>query len=768
MKIRMQSLMLWSFRHPKHVIVLLLGATLFFACYIPAVPVEMSPKMLWIKDDPAIAQYDDALETFGSGKITVVLVKDHRLFTPEMLERLSGFQRTLERIPDVDRVDSLFSMANPKGKAGVFHTGPFVKKVPDTHEKALAIKADALGNPVAVKNLISHDGSAMAFNVLLDEAASPEEQRRFSIRVDEAIKTISPHVETVFQFGHPYLTRMMHESQMSDQRWITPLAFLLFTLLSFVIWRSFSIMGLITVTSGLSIVWTMGFMGLFGLPMNPFTAIVPALLIAVGSTEDTHLFSEYLTGLRETGARSEAIAHMIEKISTPLFLTGLTTFLGFLAITINKILILKQFGLVCAFGLFANPLITFLVAPIWLKWLGPRQAVHGGAAARGRIDSLFSGLARAINHLIRANGRLTFGVITGGILLMGLFSFDITFNNDVMGMFKPSSAPRRHADQLHKELAGVRSFVIHIKGKTANAFHRPENLARIAGIQASLRQNGWCDLTTSIVDYLVLMHSEMNDGDAGHERIPESSDLIAQYLLILSGDNAAAFITNDAGEAAIAVRYHAESSDGFKEIIAWTTGMAGKHLSPDFDFHITGESILTMRGSHTLVIGQVLSLSFTLIVVCLLMSLLFSSIKAGVLSLIPNLLPIILLFGIMGLSGISLNPGTSMVAVIAIGIAVDDTIHFMARYYSEMRRLKNRDQAIETSIHHEIRPITATSLGLALGFGTLMLSNLLPLVHFGFLAASVMMFALMADLLITPIILSFTELLTSGLIGRKM
>ncbi len=112
MKIRTQTLMLWSYTHPCHVVVLLLCATVFFASHIPAVPVEMSPKMLWIKDDPAIARYDDTLETFGTGKITVVLVKDRRLFSPEMLERLSEFQRALERIPDVDRVVSLFSMAN--------------------------------------------------------------------------------------------------------------------------------------------------------------------------------------------------------------------------------------------------------------------------------------------------------------------------------------------------------------------------------------------------------------------------------------------------------------------------------------------------------------------------------------------------------------------------------------------------------------------------------------------------------------------------------
>jgi len=594
----------------------------------------------------------------------------------------------------------------------------------------------------------------MAFNLFLDEEVIPEEQRKFSMRVDEAIESITPYVETVFQFGAPYLTRMFYESQLSDQRRIIPLAALLFSLLSFAIWRSFSLLGLILVTSGLSIVWTLGFMGLFRLPMNVFTAIIPALLFTIGSTEDTHLFSEYLTGLQETGSRLKAVTYMIEKISLPLFLTGLTTFLGFLAITLNKILILKQFGLVCAFGLFANPLITFLTAPIWLRRLGPRKTVLAGKSATKCINTLFSSLACLIKRLTDVYKWQTLGVIAGSVLLVGMFSFNITIDNDIMKVFKPSSAPRRFSEQVHEELASVRSFVIHIRSQSADNFNQPENLAIIASIQTALRQYDWCDLTSSIVDHLVLVHREMHDGDKTYENIPKSPDLVAQYLLIMPRDKIASFITNDAGEASIIVRYHALSSKVLEKIIAKTNDIVWRHLTPSFDFHITGESILTTKGNRTLVVGQVLSLAFTLIVVFLLITLLFVSPKIGIVSLVPNVLPIVLVFGVMGLSGFSLNPGTSMVAVIAIGIAVDDTIHFIACFYRKIRRMKNRDQAIEACIHHEIRPVMATSLGLAMAFGTLMMSDMLPLVQFGFLSAAAMLFALISDLLITPIMLS--------------
>ncbi len=757
----MQALMLWSYKHPKIVVTLLLGITLFFSYFIPAITSTSSTKTLWSKDDPMEALYDDTLETFGSDKMTVIFVKESQLFTPEMLARLSEFQGVLEDLPDVDRVDSLFSSANPKGEEGELMMEAFVEEVPDTLEEAQAIEADALRNPIAVNNLVSRDGSAMTFNLFLDNDLSSAEEMSFSRQLDNIIATLSPHVEEVFQLGKAYTMRILNEGQMHDQRLLIPLAYLLFALLSFVIWRSFSLLGMTTITSVLSVLWTLGFMGLFRLPLNMLTVIMPALLVAVGSTEDIHLFSEYLAGVRETGARPTAIPYMIRKSSNPLLLTALTTFLGFLAIALNSIVILQQFGIVCAFGLLANPLITFLVTPAYLRYFGPRQVSYNtGGFTSELINNLLSRLAHALIHLIRYYRWQTFGLLTGGILLIGLFTIRITVDNNPMASFKPSAPIRQASQQLHEELAGVQTFLIHISSGTAETFKQPEYLAQIAAIQQELRQRGWCDLTTSIVDYLVLMNREMHDGDDTYERVPESSALVAQYMLLLPSHEMDSLITYDASEVSIVVRHNVSSSYGLKDLVAQTSDMIEQQLNPHFDWRITGESILSMTAADTLVSGQVKSLSSVLLVVFLLMSLLFVNLKAGVLSLVPNILPIILLGGFMGVLGFVLEIGTSMVAVIAIGIAVDDTIHFMTRYHATMRRLQNQDQAIEACIQQEIRPIAATSFGLAVGFGTLMLSDMLPLVHFGFLSALVMLFAMVMDLVITPILLSSTQLLT--------
>ncbi|MDM8541080.1 MMPL family transporter [Desulfococcaceae bacterium HSG9] len=756
----MQKLMFWSYKHPKLVLVILLGVTLFFSFFIPKIPVDVSVQMFWSKGDPAKQLYDDTVATFGSDKITVVYIKDSHIFTPEMLARLSDFHFALDGLPDVIRVDSLFSIANLKGEDGFLNIEPFFENIPETIAAAETIKADALKNPIAVNNIVASDGSAITFNVFLDEGVSPDDETQFSTQVDEVIATIASHVEQVFQLGTPYSTRMCYEGLVHDQRTVVPLAFLLFSLTSLVIWRSFSLLSLTIITSGLSVIWTLGFMGLFNIPMNLFTAIIPALLIVVGSTEDMHLFSEYQAGLRETGTRTGAVPYMIQRSGLALMLTALTTFLGFLAISLNKILILKQFGITCAFGLMVNPLVTFLAAPVFLRFFGPRSVVDSTSRASEFVNALFTGLARKITILNRAYKWQAFGIFTGTILIVGIFTFQIKIDNDLVGVFKPSSPLRVSSKQLHEELAGAQTFLIHIKSENANAFNQPENLAQIAAIQAFLRQSSWCDLTVSIVDYLKLTSREMHDGDKAFNKIPDSSDLSAQYLLILPADEITSLITDDASEVNIIVRHNVSSSHGLKEIVAQITDFIEGNLNPRFECRITGESIISLTAADTLVTGQVTSLSFTLVVVFLLMYVLFTNVKAGVLSLATNMLPIILYCGLMGVLGIFLNTGTSMVAVIAIGIAVDDTVHFMTRYSKEMRRLQNQDKAIEACIHHLIRPTMATSIGLALGFSAIMLSDLLPLIHFGFLAALTILVALMADLIITPILLASTQLLT--------
>ena len=298
-------------------------------------------------------------------------------------------------------------------------------------------------------------------------------------------------------------------------------------------------------------------------------------------------------------------------------------------------------------------------------------------------------------------------------------------------------------------------------------FHDPRYLRMIDDIQTIFRKEFEFDNTISIADYIKLLHKEMNIGQPGNYNStpdpsdPESKSLIAQYALTLHADEISSYITSDWSEANIVVRHNINSSNKIKAVVARAESRIAAILAdvdPLLEFRITGENVLINKAADSITSNQIAGFSILLATIFIIMSLLFMNIKAGFLSLIPNLFPVAIMFGVMGIFKIPLNLGTCMVAAIAIGISIDDTIHFMTRFNKEMSSRQNRNKAVEAVIKSEIRPIISTSIALMLGFLILTLANLMPLVYFGLLTTIVMLFALIGDLLLTPILLSSVQL----------
>ncbi|MDO9529454.1 MAG: MMPL family transporter [Syntrophales bacterium] len=758
----MRRFMLWSQTHPWIVIVGVAIITIFALYSARNIRIDASTEGMMIQGDPAQYYYQETLKKFGTDNITVIFIQDKNLFTPEKLKLLDKLVFKFEELHGVSKVESLYSVTNFKGVDGALETNPLMDWPPETQEEAERVKADALRNPVFLNSLISKDGTATAINLFVEgDPDDPEFNVKFSRGVDEIIKPFQNQLDTIFQIGLSFTRRLISDNIIGDTVKLVPLSafVLLITLIIFM--RSASGALLPILTAGTSIVCTAGFMAQVNIPLNVLTVIVPALIIVVGSTEDIHILSEYLEGVEETrGNRAEAIRIMAGKVGTAVLLTSLTTFIGFLSITLNQITLLKQFGVVAAFGLFVNPVATCLLAPVYLHFFGPTKVKTSGEHKASFTDRFFGVIANNIIKIIYTNKRLVLTFFLGLAAIIGLFTLQVNVDNDLLGYFKKNSAIRSRSRILHKDLAGAQTFFIRINSGFADTFKQPENLAQIAKIQKYISEKGWFDKTKSLADDISLIHREMNNGDEKYFKLPDSADLIAQYLLFLHRDEISRYVTADFSEANILVRHNVSSSYELAEVLQDLEEHIKKTLNPHFLWGLTGENILINTAADSMAAGQAKSLSLVLVLIFIIMSILFVNVKAGALSLIPNLFPIVLNFGIMGIFGIPLNTGTAMVAAIAIGIAVDDTIHLMTRYNTEMRLLQSQDKAVNVCIHAEARPVISTSIALALGFAVLGFSNFVPVISFGLLSSMVMIFAVIGDLFITPILLSSTQLMT--------
>jgi uncharacterized protein len=753
--------MLWSHRHPWLVVGMMLALTALFATGISRVRVDASASGMMIQGDPAIDFYHDSLERFGSDNVTVIFIKDSNLFTPEKMALLDELHFQCEELAGVERVESLFSVTNFKGEEGMISTNPLMDYVPETLEETRQVKQDALRNPLLVNNIISENGDATSLNLyVVPDPDNPDFVIDFTARVEALISKVSSEFDMIFQLGNSYTKKSITSSILRDQSTMVPLSVVVLLVLLMVSMRSKTGAILPILTAGSSVVWTAGFMGFVGIPLNILTVIVPSLLVVIGSTEDMHLLAEYVEGLEENnGHKVKAVDYMISKTGTAVFLTALTTFLGFLSITINDITMLKQFGVVAAFGLFVNPLITCLVAPVFLKYFGPKpdKETKPSASVNHRVLTY---IANNIIHLIHSKKWLVFGVIMGSAFLISLFVLNVKVDNDLLGYFKPESDIRVRSEILHEEISGAQVFYVRVASDVPNFFKEPKNLAEIAGLLDFMNEHKWFDKLLSLTDYMKLINREMNNGEEVFYKLPDSRQLISQYLLTLQRHEIERYVSPDYSEINIMIRHNIGSSYELNQAVASVKEYMDTRMNVNFKTQFTGENILINAAADSIAYGQIKSLGLLLLIIFVIMSVLFVNVKAGLLSLVPNIFPIVLVFGVMGLFNIPLNVGTAMVAAIAIGIAVDDTIHFMTRYNKEMRDLQDQDKAIEVCIRSEIKPVMATSVALASGFAVVCFSSFVPIVNFGFLSALVMIFALVADLFITPILLSSTQLIT--------
>ena len=758
----MRKFLLWSKSNPWIVITGVTIITLLALFSARNIRIDASTEGMMIQGDPAQDYYQNTLKKFGTDNITVIFIQDKNLFTPEKLKQLDNLVFKCEELPGVSKVESLYSVTNFKGVDGALETNPLMDWPPETQEEAEQVKNDALRSPILLNSLISKDGSATAINLFVNiDNNDPEFNVKFSKKVDEIIRPFEHQYDTIFQIGLSYTRRLITENILGDTIKLVPLAAFVLLLTLVLSMRSASGALLPMLTAGTSIIWTAGFMAMVNIPLNVLTVIVPALIIVIGSTEDIHILSEYLEGIEETGGdRDEAIKIMSGKVGTAVLLTSLTTFIGFLSITLNQITLLKQFGIVSAFGLFVNPVATCLLAPIYLHFFGSIKVKTSEAHSTSFMSNIFNVLAKTILRIINSNKRLVLTTFLGIAAIIGIFTIMVNVDNDLLGYFKKNSTIRHRSQILHDNLSGAQTFFIRISSGFPGTFRQPENLKQIAQIQQYIEEKGLFDKTKSLADDVSLIHREMNNGDEDYYRIPESKDLIAQYLLFLHRNKISRYVTADFSEANILVRHNISSSYKLAEALQELEKKMKDIINPHFLWGFTGENILINAAADSMAAGQAKSLSLVLVLIFLIMSILFVNVKAGALSLIPNLFPIVINFGIMGLFGIPLNTGTAMVAAIAIGIAVDDTIHLMSRYNTEMRVLQSQDKAVDVCIQAEVRPVISTSVALALGFAVLGFSNFVPVISFGLLSSMVMVFAIIGDLFITPILLSSTQLMT--------
>lgn len=714
-------------------------------------------------EDPGWPAYNSTIAEFGSDSTTIVYVKDQNLWTAEKLTVLENFVFALEELPDLENIDSVFHSTSIRDVDGFLESQPLMDYAPLDDQGALKIKDNALYNPLVLGNLISKDGYSLAINLTTKKDKNDVGfNQRFYDNLQNVIEKYQGSFTQVFQVGPPRLNVEIEKGMFSDLAVISPLSGLILIASIILFLRTFVSAALPIVTSGLSILWTFGFMGYFGIPLTLLTAIVPSLVIVIGSTEDTHLLSSYLGGLDPSKKqfRMMAIRFMAKHTGLPIFITGFTTTVGFLSNGISDIPLIQDFAYASGFAMFANLIVTILALPLILSFIGPKSSKVSKndmpIGVMGSITKFFESATANYSKLI---------LVTASSLFL-FFTYSATkvqVSNDPLSYFKSDHQLLSDANTLHEEIAGMQIFYLTLDAGIPGAFKKADYLKAVQVVAEKLRETNVFDKVVTISDHLSLVNKEMRNGEEKFFTVPDDNKQVAEYLLLFQRSDLDGYLSSSGQKVNIVVRHNISDSSELNRVIRSLRSPLDVALTPlNISYEITGQNILINNAAETLFGGQIISLCILVSMIVLIMTMLYSSIKVGLISLVPNLIPVVYMFGIMGLFDIPLNPGTATVAAIAVGIAIDDTIHMLTTYGAASRKYLDTQKAIQVTVRHQAIPVISTSISLALGFGILFFSDFAIVAQFGILAGATMIFALLSDLLITPVVLKYVTVVSPG------
>jgi uncharacterized protein len=744
-----------GYKYRLSVTLVLLVVTVFSIIGMQRLQIDTGIDSLIPAEDPARQVYQKVMGEFGTDNKTIIYIRDTNLWTPDKLTQLEQLHLAIEKIDGVTRVDGLFSLHTIHGDDGKIISRPVLRSAPKTVEDALSAKESALANPLYLGNFFSDDGEVTAMIVSVADAEDKNNFNRIIFQaMEDKMEVFRSDFERIIQVGSPRINAELKQSLYEDFILLGPLSAIILVLSILIFMRSWLSAMVPLVTSMITIIWTFGMLGWLGIPLNILSAMIPSLIIVIGSTEDTHLMAAFLRGLDEVSeedSRKHAVKYMAKHIGLPLVLTVLTTALGFASNLFSNIGLIQHFSIAATFAMLANGVITVLVLPLMLSMFASDKNL---SLVKDKDTNSIPNRVMRLFRYSQDHFPLSTLILTAALCVFFVMQASKLYvTNDPLSYF-PSDRPLiQDVKRIHEDLAGVKIFFISLETKQAKAFQDPKNIKKLSSIQEFLDSQGVYDRSISLADHLKFMNREFRNGTV-EGSIPETRQLVAQYLMFFHRSDLDSYVSHDYSRANIVVRHNITDSHTLNKYIKELEGVMGQIVGPSMKSFVVGENLMVNHAAESLMVEQVKALVLLLALIFLIMSAMFTSFKGGFISLVPALIPISLMFGIMGFLDIPLNPGTAMVAVIAIGIAIDGTIHLLARYNELCRRTSDYSEAVKIAVNEEATPLIVSSIALALGFGVLIFSNFTIVAQFGALAAATMLFSIFANLLITPIIMA--------------
>jgi hydrophobe/amphiphile efflux-3 (HAE3) family protein len=736
------------------ILVLIPLITVMMASSLKNLEFEGSYRIWFGEESKILKDYDNFRAVFGNDdSVTIMFSDENGIFTKEALQTVENITQKLWQTHHIARVDSITNyqyVHSDDEYPDEVIVEDFIEEIDSYTPQQLAMKKKiALSQDLIVGKLISKDAKTTMIVGRMTPKAGDDPAVAFSIR-DAVLEILALEEKKGYEFflgGGPIINTSFIEVAQHDGGTFTPAVIVIAMILLLLIFRKFSSM----MASILVVIFTflivLSIQVMLGFKLNNFTANVPVFVVAIGIADAMHLIWIYTMARKKGMQNYEAIHYSVKKNLLAIFLTSVTTSIGFASLGISAVVPIQTLGIATASAAILAFVMTMLFVPSFLAIINPNIKPD-----KNIQDANNHPLAVWYTSFLMKNAKVILSISIVIFLALGAGIFKANVDSNTVKYFKEDFPFRTAVKEMQDKLTGPMSYEIVVDSKENDGIKNPEFLRTVEKFYKEFYAT-YPDVRhiSSLMDVI----KTFNDVMAGSKSIPNDQDLVAQYLLLYSLSLPQGMEINDKmdiNERLLRVSASINLVDTSKdlEMINWAEDWWN---DTPYSAEVNGQTVMFAHMQHDVTATLLESISIAVIMISIVMLLIFRNWRMLPIFIVPNILPIALVVGVMGWVGIDIDMGVAIAGAIIIGVAVDDTIHFMVKYIEARKQGDSLEDAMRYVMSYAGSAIIFTTIVLSLAFLVFVFSSFNPNYHFGVVTASALVIAVIVDLVALPALL---------------
>ncbi len=717
-------------------------------------------------DHEANIEYNKFLKIFGEeGNLVILGVKDTSIFTPAKFNAWNKLVKDLDSLSQVDFTVSIADVQQLKAdrKQRKFVLEPLFDKAPTTNEEVDKIKEQLFEKLPFYNNLLYNDKGVLQTAIYLNKDIVNTPIRKDFV-MDVLIPTVKSfekeHSVNVRVSGMPYI-RTLNSQNITDEMGIFVVGALLITaIIFFFFFRSFRATFITLLVVGIGVIWAFGFIGLLGYEITVLSALIPPLIIVIGVPNAVFLINKYQQEVKKHGNQAKSLQRVISKVGNATLMTNITTASGFATFIFVKSQLMREFGILASINIISIFILALLIIPIIYSFMPLPEQKHLNHLEKKWMGNVVSWMERMVKKQ-----RIFIYITTVSVIILSMIGiYMIRISGSLIEDMPKGKEFYKDIKFFESEFGGIMPLEILIDTKREKGVMKLATLKKMERLNEAIETFPELSKPISVTNLVKYSKQAYYNGNPKYYQLPTSQEKSYIFAYTKNSDSNAGMLKNfvdSTGQYARITTFMKDIGTDKMDIIQERLQAVINKQFPEekFNVSLTGKALVFLKGTNYLIKNLVISLSLAILLISIFMAWMFRSPQMILISLVPNMLPLLITGGLMGFLDIPIKPSTILVFSIAFGISVDDTIHFLAKYRQE---LLSNNWKIKPAVYAALRETGVsmfyTSIVLFFGFLVFTISSFGGTIALGGLVSVTLLLAMVSNLLLLPsLLLSFEK-----------